>query len=300
MDHPRRCNASVFRPLASMILATALLLLAPARPTFGNGAGSISPLSTGPTAASSPTRAPAAATFDHSHAGLARMLKAAVNNGRVDYPQVRAQMSTLNGYLEQLAKVSSDTFRGFSRDEQLAFWINGYNARVLQVVAGAWPVASIQDIPGVFKTSSFTLQGQTLTLDRLENEIIRARFKEPRIHFALNCAAKSCPPLLAEPYLATRLEAQLEAAARAYLQDPRQNRFDAGANTVHLSRIFEWFGADFVERFGDRGARPGLRPEQAAVLNFASRYTDPRHRDWLTTGTPRISYLEYDWSINAR
>jgi len=254
--------------------------------------------------ATAPAAAPAArppAAFDHAHQGLARVLKGAVIGDRVDYVQVKARLPELNHYLEQLAATPPGQLEAFSREQRLAFWINAYNAHVLQTVATAFPVASIRDIPGVFNQRTFQVAGQTLTLDRLENEIIRPRFQEPRIHLALNCAARSCPPLQAEPFRADRLEAQLEAAASHFLRNPDHVRIDVVKKVVSVPKIFEWFADDFMARFADAPARPGRDRRTSAVLNFLSRYVeDDAHRTFLSSGSPDLRFLEYDWSLNAR
>src|SRR5688500_5159413 len=163
----------------------------------------------------------AASAFDHS--AFDRLLKAHVTaDGRVDYDGF-SRAPAFAEYLGQRARAAPDTL---SRDEQLAFWINAYNAYTIQLVNAHGERKSIRNINktlgvikamGPWKEEIVRAGGKTMSLDFVEHEIIRKRFREPRIHFALVCAARSCPPLRREAYTGARLEAQLEEQARIFI-----------------------------------------------------------------------------------
>jgi hypothetical protein len=172
-----------------------------------------------------------------------------------------------------------------ARSEALAFWINLYNAATIELVLEAYPIASLRDLADA-RTSPWqrpvaTVGGRELSLDAIENEVIRPGFREPRIHFALNCAARSCPPLRPEAYTGPQLDTQLEAQTRAFLADPTHTRFDGRRLT--LSRIFEWYGEDFA---GEGAIVRWVRPWISALAAL------PADRD------VDVHFGEYDWALN--
>ncbi len=225
--------------------------------------------------------------FDHT--ALDGLLRAHVSAGRVDYEAVKAD-ARLDEYLGALAATDLATLA--TREEQLAFWINAYNAHTLKLITAHLPLKSIRDIPHPGVASPWDLPGiqvggRAVTLNAIENQILLAELKEPRIHYAIVCAAVSCPPLRAEAYEASRLEAQLKSQAYTFLRT--HNRFDLKTRRAELSSIFKWFAADF-------GSEP------AAVLRALAPYTPATTREALT-GDPSkwaITYLDYDWSLNDR
>jgi hypothetical protein len=131
------------------------------------------------------------------------------------------------------------------------------------------------------------LRGRRLSLDDIENDILRRELDEPRIHFAIVCASRSCPVLRDESYRASDLDRQLEEAATRFVRDPLRNRFDAATRTFHASSIFKWFRRDFERRAG-------------SVASFLARYADEAAAAALRAGGARIEHLDYDWSLNKR
>ncbi|MCI0351582.1 MAG: DUF547 domain-containing protein, partial [Acidobacteriales bacterium] len=191
----------------------------------------------------------AAFGFDHLHSRYAVVLKIHVKDGWVDYTALKAAKTNLTAYLDELAAVKESEFQKWSEPQQLAFLYNLYNAATLQLVCDHYPVAGIKMIGGLLK-GPWSLEvvrvwGKTITLDDLEHGIIRKRYQEPRSHFALVCAARSCPPLRTEPYVAERLSAQLDDQGRTFLRQREKNRVDAANRTLYLSPIFKWFEEDF-------------------------------------------------------
>jgi hypothetical protein len=177
-----------------------------------------------------------------------------------------------------------------NRSEKLAFWINVYNILAIEIVARNYPVESIRDLGSFFrpvwKKSAGNVGGRNVTLDAIEHRILRP-MGEPRIHAAIVCASTSCPSLRREPYVAARLEAQLDDAMGRFVTDPRKGaRIDREAAIIWLSKIFEWFAEDFTQR-GD-------------VLGYVAPYLEPTDRDWLDRHPDvQVRYLDYDWNLNG-
>ena len=228
--------------------------------------------------------------FDHSD--FSALLATVVDEGGfVDYTTLAAEPSALDAYLGRLAATDPS---GLGDDDRLAFWINAYNAYTLKLVADNYPVESIRDVvkglflPLVnspFKVDFAVVGGETMTLDAIEHGTIRDEFDEPRIHFALVCAAHSCPPLRAEAYVGDRLDAQLDEQGLRFLTNPAKNSVPADDETIRISKIFDWFGGDF----GD---------DDAALQAYIARYFEGNVRESLERGAFDIGYLDYDWSLN--
>ncbi len=241
--------------------------------------------------------------FDHSHAVLDGLLREFVRDGRVDYAGLRERRLDLQDYLATLGILDEQVFqKDFSRAQQLALLINAYNAFTLELILEHYPVASIQDIPGNWTEPRWLLLGRKMNLNDIENKVIRPRFGEPRIHFALVCAAKSCPPLRAEAYVADRLEEQLAEATHLFTRDPRANRLDMASATLQVSRIFEWYARDFAAIWGETEVPRGsdTSAEHRGVVGFFMAQLRPAEADFLRRQPVTLQYLEYDWDLNDR
>jgi hypothetical protein len=222
----------------------------------------------------------------------------------------------LDRYLAGVAAVTEARFRGWSDAERIAYLINAYNAYTLETVIDHYPIRgtgffekllkpkrfafpsnSIRHIDGVFDGITHRVMGREMTLDDIEHSHLRAEHDEPRIHFALVCAALSCPPLRGEAYRGERLDEQLDDQGRRFLNDARLNRFDPDSGEVHLSRIFDWFGDDFHSYAGSATAYEGDESING-VLNFIGRYLPGRIVDFLKEGEYEVDFLDYDWTLN--
>ena len=224
-----------------------------------------------------------AETVDHGI--YAELLHKYVKDGVVSYQGFKNEEASLDRYLAVIEETRTSLLPG---NERLAFYINAYNAWTIKLILGKYPgVKSIKELGGLFSTpwkkKICRIDGKVLSLDDLEHGIIRPGFQDPRIHFAVNCASKSCPPLLSEPYRGEGLDRQLDGAARAFINDPRRNRLDG--STLYVSRIFDWYGEDFKE----------------GVIGFFLKYAEGDMQKGLTAGKDRIriEYLDYDWSLNG-
>jgi hypothetical protein len=236
--------------------------------------------SAGPTAAGG-----AAPRFDHS--GWNRLLAAHVDaSGRIAYRNLQEKdLPALQKYLDALAEAEPGDW---PRPEQLAFWINAYNAGVVWAVLQGESAESQAGRDRLFKSWKFRVADRERTPDEIEHEILRAQLAEPRIHFAIVCASASCPPLRAEAYLAAQIDTQLDAQARAFLPDRSRNVIDPKTKTLRLSAVFDWFHADFEKAAG-------------SIPAFVAHYVDdPETRRWLLSGPEKIAYLDYDWALNAQ
>lgn len=245
--------------------------------------------------------------FDHSHGTWNHLLQrhlVEIDQGRssqLDYAGVLRDREALGGYLETLSKVELAEYQAWSRDQQLAFLINAYNAFTVELVLSGYPgITSIKDLGSLFrspwKQRFFTLLGERRHLDNLEHDLIRAPgvFDEPRIHFAVNCASIGCPMLRGEAFVAERLDSQLEDATRRFLSDHSRNRFDGDSGRLQVSKIFDWYGEDFEKATSDAGGLKGYLAAYAELLAASEL-----GRDRLRSGDYRIGFLDYDWRLNG-
>lgn len=220
-----------------------------------------------------------------NHAPFEILLTKYVNaTGNVAYPRWHAEKSDREALKSYLAQIASAQPEEFSKNAQLAFYINAYNALVLDAILSQWPVKSVMTLDGFFDKNTHTVAGQKMTLDDLEhNKVIRVQFQEPRIHFVLVCAAKSCPRLLTTAMTAINLEKNLENSAREFI--PAATRVEA--NKVHTTQLFNWFRQDFEKHSG-------------SIQAYISRYVPADVAKTLNNGTSTIEFTEYDWSINKQ
>ncbi len=210
-----------------------------------------------------------------SHAGLDSLLQKYVSeNGKVDYKGLKVNKEALYAYCQILTE--NPVQEDWSREEKLAFWINAYNAFTLKLIVDNYPTKSIMNFDGgkTWDVRRIKLGDKKYSLNQIENDIIRPQFKDPRIHFAVNCAAKSCPPLWNRAYTAANLDSALETRTRAFINDPNFNTLTASKASV--SKIFEWYAADF----GD-------------LKKYLNKYAATQLR-----GTAVVAFKEYDWGLN--
>ena len=235
-------------------------------------------------------------TVDHSaYAGLLdrHLTRHADGVNRVRYAALRADdRATLQAYVQSLEAVDPD---GLNRPEQMAYWINFYNALTLLVVVEHYPVAGIRDInisPGLFSRGPWRRQlvvvnGLALSLDDIEHRILRPIWRDPRIHYAVNCASIGCPNLQPEPFTASRLEAMLEQGAVDYVNHWRGVALDKRAflpDRLTASSIYDWFQADFGG-------------SEAGVLSHLRRHATGETGQ-LLAGVEGIDAYRYDWALN--
>jgi hypothetical protein len=202
-----------------------------------------------------------------------------------NYQKLKNNPDSFNEYLAQIESVKRKDFDRFTNEQQLAFLINYYNSQQIQQVIANYPLDSIRDLGFLFftpwKKDFFTIFGQSASLDYVEHKLIRKLFKEPRIHFAVNCASISCPPLLDQAYQAEKIQNQLEHVTTNFLNAESLNSYLAAEHQLTLSPIFKWYQEDF----GD----------DKALQHFVARYMSGFvMKDTLAS----IAYSDYDWGLN--
>jgi hypothetical protein len=242
--------------------------------------------------------------FDHGYRLYDDALQKYVDNGMVNYAGLKTDAGPLDGYLKEAAAVSENQFKSWNEPRRLAFLFNLYNAATLRLIIDHYPVKSIKDIGSFFKgpwdQPVVRLFGNTITLDKLEHGILRKQYNEPRLHLALVCAAKGCPPLRREAYTAERLNEQLDDQAKRFLGNPLAFRIDRGKGIVYFSSIFKWYGDDFRARYAPTVGFAGLNETNRAVASFSARYLSDADRMYLKAGGYAVKFLDYDWSLNER
>lgn len=276
----RRAHAA----LHAVLLATAAIgctTLAPARPAESLG--------------------PPPATF--STAALDVVLRRYVDDqGRVDYAGLRAHPEALDRFGDLVAAYSPDATPALfpTPNHALAYWINAYNASVLRGVVAHYPITSVADVQpwwpfkaGFFVFQRFVFGGVTANLYDLEHDVVRARFRDPRVHFALNCASRGCPRLPRAAFDGAALDVQLDQETRRFVAEERNVRIDHAARRVFLSSIFKWYRADFLDWPPLAGA-PG-----ATLLDYVARYATPdRAAELARAKAYAIEFVPYDWGLN--
>ncbi len=212
------------------------------------------------------------------------------------YAALKANPTGLDAFLASLAQGSQADLTKLNEADRVAFWINAYNAITLKTITTNYPIhasgfsalryraSSIRQISGAWTNRDWTVLGKKMSLDDIEHETLRKQFHEPRIHMALVCAALGCPPLRNEPYEGARLGEQLDDQARRYLASPAGLRLDPGRGKVTVSSIFKWFASDFEPTGGVRA--------------FLARYAPEGPRAALADEGAKITYLDYDWTLN--
>lgn len=220
----------------------------------------------------------------HSHAIWDALTKKHVSSdGFVDYKGFMNDKAQLNSYLEQLS--SNHPKDTWSSDERKAYWINAYNAFTIKLVIDNYPIKSIKDLGGaIYKVNSpwdikfITIEGKKYDLNNIEHSILRKQWSDPRIHAAINCASISCPALMRGAYVASKLEAQLDAQMKRFINDKTKNVITK--DKVTLSKIFKWFGGDF-------------KHDSPSIIDYLNKYAAVK-----ITDSASITYSEYDWNLN--
>jgi hypothetical protein len=221
---------------------------------------------------------------EFSHDLFGQVLDAHVKDGVVDYPAIQND-GHFTAYLAQLERVAPDTYA--ARHERLAFWINAYNAFAMKGIVDQYSPTSMIGRYRYFIGRNYRVGGATINLYDLERQVLIKQFQEPLIHFAIVCASVSCPKLQSWAYQPHQLDRQLNLAAKAFINDPTRNRFDRTRRIASVSKIFDWFEADFVAAAG-------------SILAYVAQYVDdPTLAKELTQPGYRVEFLDYDWSLNG-
>ena len=202
-----------------------------------------------------------------------------VSEGQVDYEGIKNDRDRINKLYQQLGEISLD---GASDAEKKAFYINAYNIATIYQVIENYPIQSPQDVKGFFDQKKHTIAGESFTLNNLEKKKLLEPYQDPRIHFVLVCAAASCPPLAGFAYQADKLEEQLDKKTRQALNNDDFIRVNNNQKKVELSKIFDWYKSDFTNK-------------ASSVIAYINQYRDEKIPEDY-----KVSYYEYDWSLNKQ
>lgn len=238
--------------------------------------------------------------LDHTHTAWDQLLKDhVIKDAQQTWFQYKKlkdsgeNMSKLNSYLDELSKVTKKEFLKFSKAQRLAFLINAYNGFTVKLIIDKYPVKSIKDIGGLFtntwKIKFFTLLEEKTYLDHIEHGLIRKMFKEPRIHFAVNCASIGCPNLQAYAFTGKDIKKQLDKAEKDFFADTEKNKIHHGKKKMKISKIFSWFKEDFVKKHGSL----------EKYLAQAMPLTEAQKKDLLEDKYD-IDHASYDWNLNGK
>lgn len=250
------------------------------------------------------------AQFDHEHAAWTALLKKHVvlldggKASRVDYAGFAGDRTALNAYRESLSKVTAQEFGRWDKARQLAFLINAYNAATVEKVLTRYPdIKSIWDFGRLFgnpfKDRFIRLFDRNVSLDNIEHDTIRAEgaYEDPRIHFAVNCAAITCPMLREEAYVEARLDSQLEEQTIRFLSDRPRNRYNPATGTLEVAKLFDsypWYGGDF------RRGWMGLHSLEQFFAKYAAVLADhPEQQQQIRDRKAEVRFLDYDWGLNS-
>lgn len=247
-----------------------------------------------------------------SHEDFERVLQGfADDRGLVDYAALKKNPRDLERYYLLLSTYSPDSHPTLfpSKQSKLAYWINAYNAAAIKIVLTYYPISSVRDIKpptalfflpektGFFAFQRVSFGGKTTNLYYLENGVIRKRFSDPRVHFALNCAARGCPRLPRRVFTSERLTEQLDRETRQFLAEERNLRVDHQEKTIYMSSIFKWYKNDFLNWY-----KESFPQQEATLLNYMSLYL-PGERSNEIRGLAasfRVRFIPYDWRLNDR
>jgi len=203
-----------------------------------------------------------------------------VTSGGVKYAEWKgnaADMQAIQGVVDGIAK---ENVSAMGKQQQLAFYVNAYNAWILHEALGKYPTKSVKDALFTFFTGKrITVAGQQMSFNALEKDTIRSKFNDPRVHFALNCASRSCPPLNRTAFSGDKLDGQFEALAKGYVNSEHGVKFNAATKSAELSKIFDWYKDDF-------------KAEGDAIAFINKRRSTPLPAD------AKIGYQDYDWGLN--
>ena len=217
---------------------------------------------------------PKPATF--SHAAWNTLAQKHISaSGKVNYKGFKADITAFDAYLKSLA--ANPVQSSWSSRQKMAYWINAYNAFTIKLIVDNYPVKSITDLDGgkPWDKKWIKLGGKTYSLNNIEHDILRPQFKDARIHFAVNCAAKSCPPVWNKAWTAANLNGQLERSAKAFINNAKYN--NVGGSNAAISKIFEWYAVDF----GDD------------IVSYLNKYASTK----VDAGTV-VTYKDYNWALN--
>jgi len=232
------------------------------------------------------------------HRPLDQILDVDVRDGLVYYRALKGERGRLDRYVASL-NVPAATYQGWSKPQQMAFWVDAYNAFVLQTVINHYPLhGTIKQIPGAFDKTPFHAAGRTVTLDQIEKTIL-PEFKEPRLYLALGRGAVGAGRLRSEAYTGERLETQLADLQKEFVNDRHMYRLDRLSNTISVSPIVSWHDAEFIAAYDKNDAKFAQRsPIERAVVAFILPNLLPSEKEFVQKNEWKMTFLDLDWRLN--
>jgi len=221
------------------------------------------------------------------------ILKKYVNGEFFEYAKLQGNPEDLRKFEAFLDWQAKADLKPMTREEQIAFYINAYNACCIKGILDHYPVKSPKDIPGFFDQLQFVVAGETLTVNQIEYDRLIAKYKDMRAHFAVNCTDRSCLPLKSGAYTGKSLDAELDGDAVRFTKSGKHFRFDHEKKIVYVSKLFDWYGKKFLndEKRPVAEGKPEL---------FLLPYLDDVSRKLLESGKYRVEFIEWDWTLNER
>ena len=233
-------------------------------------------------------------------------------NGMVDYKTLTRKKLELAALLDKFRGLDRNDYNSWSKDDKLAFWINGYNLELIRIIMENypiesnrmlrlfWPPNSIRHIKGIWDEHKFIIMDEEFTLREIEQRLFQNEFGEPRVLFAMSYASISGVPLRNEAYCGQNLSAQLDDQVKKFIAGSHAFKIDRENQTVSLSSILNptWYGGQFVAKYGTDLKFKQQEPAVRAVLHFLTKYISPQDINYLETGNYTIEYLRYDWTLN--
>jgi hypothetical protein len=237
------------------------------------------------------------------------------DKGMVDYKTLNRRKPELNHLLDEFAKLDLNVYNSWPQEDKIAFWLNAYNIKMLEIIIDNYPIQSSRilrvfwppdsirhidrNIGGIDK-QKFIAMDEEFTLKEIEQRFFRKEFDEPRIFLAISYASISSPPLRNEPYYGNRLYQQLDDQAKKFLSRPSAFRIDREKQVVYLSAIFHpsWYGSEFINKYGTDKKFKDQLPSISAVLNFLTNYISQQDVSFLELENYSVKFIRYDWTLN--
>jgi len=264
---------------------------------------------------SQPTPPATNSTATHLFDQVTAFMKKYVNHdGMVDYKALSHKKMEMVKLLEQFKKLDRNEYNSWSKDDKLAFWINGYNLNFIKIIVDNypiesnrmlrlfWPPNSIRHINGIWNEHKFIIMNEEFTLQEVDQRFLQKEFSEPLAFFAISYASVSGTPLRNEAYRGQNLSTQFDDQVKKFLAGQHAFKIDKENQKVYLSSIFNstWYGSQFIAKYGTDLKFKQQEPAVRAILNLLTKYVSPQDTDYLETGNYTVEFLRYDWTLNDR
>ena len=220
------------------------------------------------------------------------------DDGMINFTELKKDQKHLELFMFAIKGFDPQDYKQLPADSKFAFWINTYNAIVLKTILDYYPVNSIKEIRSFYKKKRYKVMGELLSLDQIEHEVIRKKFKDPRINTALYKGTVGSALLRNEAYLGNILDEQLSNQTQRFLKNPTKFQIDHYNSIIYISPIFKWHAKDFMQSYYTSHKYKAAKPEMRAVMNFIESYSTKNVVAFFYTKIFDIEYLDYSWKLN--